>query len=116
MKDLVPENWKKLIHYHYSEAERLASAVVEKKARAILRQHPNLDEFVMAMGGWFFTKKDKDATGYSMILHESSGDHCPKYMTGIRNFIDEWDDVLKTTGEPMRFTANGEKVTEWGAR
>ena len=48
------------IRFHYMEAVRKAEALVEKMARDILRQHKNLDEFVMAMGGGaFFCLKEK---------------------------------------------------------
>ena len=101
----------KSINYHYQKAADMALAVVEKKARAILRQHSNLDEFIMCMGGWCFTRKDKDATGYSMIIHESEKDEGPKYMAGLRKFIDEWDPYLRMTGAPMRFRAEGKWIS-----
>ena len=99
-----------------AEANNIASQIVEQKARQILLEHPNLDEFIMGMGGWFFTRKDKDHTGESMIIHECDTDECPKYMIGLQNFIDQWDNDLHVTGELMRFTAKGKKITEWGGK
>lgn len=106
--------WRKALSYHYDKAVGLSLVIVENKARAILQQHSNLDEFIMCMGGWFFTSKRKDTRGQAIIIDPYDDIHrCPKYMTGLRRFIDEWDDYLKITGESVRFTANGEKITDW---
>ena len=101
------------MNYHYTKAADMAQISVEKKARAILRHHPNLDEFIMAMGGWVFTRKDKDNSGCSMVIHACMTDKVPKYMKGLQNFIDEWDGVLRMTGYPMRFTAEGDIKKDW---
>lgn len=104
--------------HHYQQASEAASALVEEQARAILRKHPNLHEFVMAMGGWFFTaKKSQDRSllpGEHAMIHPTDY-HAPRYITNSRlaNFITEWDPYLKVTGEPMRFTADGPVVREW---
>ena len=88
---------------HYLKAHDMAMATVEKKARAILSKHPNLDEFIMAMGRWNFTYKTESDSYYGQ----------PKYMKGLDKFINEWDDVLKLTGDPVRFTAIGETRKDW---
>jgi hypothetical protein len=31
----------------------------------------------------------------------------------LANVFREWDNIFKLTGEPMRFTATGKKVTDW---
>lgn len=98
----------------YLEAADNASVFVEEQARAILKKHPNLHEFVMAMGGWFFTvKKSQHGSllpGEHAVLHDN-----PSYIKNSRlaNFIAEWDEYLKITGEPMRFTADGPTVRNW---
>lgn len=92
----------KEIKMHYNAAEKIASEEVQRLARKILREHPNLHEFIMGMGSAFFTDKYRNV--------KSSG---YEYMAPLFDLIDEWDCVLKITGEPMRFTASGEKVTMW---
>lgn len=104
------------IALYYHQSAQIALDLVEKRARAILRQHPNLDEFIMGMGIWFFTRKvgTKDEKGIVIeewmnnIVHEPLA-----YMKPVADLIDEWDEYLKITGEPMRFTANGPVVREW---
>lgn len=105
---------EKEIENLYVKASDNASVFVEEQARAILKKHPNLHEFVMAMGSWFFTtKRSKDRTllpGEHAVLHDE-----PSYIKNSRlaSFIAEWDEYLKITGEPMRFTADGPVVRNW---
>jgi hypothetical protein len=98
---------KNTVAYHYNKANELAINKIKYMARTILFKHNNLDEFVMGMGGWFFTDKS------SCIIHSSNSNICPKYMTGLRNFISKWDTELKLTGTLMRFTAKGKVITGW---
>ena len=93
----------KQIEYYLAEAEKLASEKVKRLARAILKKNKNLNEFVMGMGTWFFVHKDGrncDESDY-------------KSLQEFSDFIREYDNILKITGEPMRFTAEGEKITNW---
>lgn len=92
------------IWMHYEQAVNTALDTIERLARAILRQHTNLDEFIMGMGVASFTRKDGE---------ESLGMGDRSYLQRLREFIDEWDEVLRLTGHPMRFTADGPKITEW---
>jgi hypothetical protein len=96
------------ISYHISRAEKLASKTVEQKAKAILRQHPNLKEFIMGNGSWYFTDKNRNVKHGDNIMGDGV-----KYTQGLQNFIERWDDILHITGEPMRFTATGKKITDW---
>lgn len=88
----------------YDEARSQALCELERIARECLRENPELNEFVMAMGNWIFTTKPD---GY--VYAEAPGGE----FVDLEEHIDEWDDVLKLTSEPMRFTANGEVVREW---
>ena len=95
---------------YYKKAEKTASEVVEKMARQILREHPELDRFVMAMGTYFFVdKNDNNIDTFDSIV----SDDLEKAFEPLNTFIGEWDDVLKITGEAMTFTADGIKITEW---
>lgn len=102
---------------YYEKAEKTASEVVEKMARKILREHPELNEFVMAMGTYFFTYKDggnldpissKMNSSYNYVYYDTE-----PFLKPLNDFIGEWDSRLKITGDAMRFTANGIKVTDW---
>ena len=89
---------------------REASLLIEGKARKILAAHTNLDEFVMAMGGWLFTKKS--GKEYISTVYRED---VPYYVRAFMRMMDEFDDMeLKVTGESMRFTAAGPIVTTWG--
>lgn len=84
-------------------------ALIETKARAILAAHPNLDEFVMAMGGWLFTKH-----GSKDNISTVDRERMPVFMKSFVRMMDEFDDLeIKVTGEPMRFTAIGPTVKNW---
>jgi hypothetical protein len=87
-----------------------ALALVENRARKILRSHSNLDEFVMGMGGWLFSRH---GSGDSISDIELS--HIPAYVLSFKKMMDEFSDMdLRVTGEPMRFTADGPVVRMWG--
>ena len=95
---------------HYNKACELASLKVEQIARQILVEHKELDEFIMAMGSYFFTykskkRKDEHLSGYT--------EDSEPFLRPLNDFISEWDNYLKITGDAMRFTATGVKVTDW---
>lgn len=92
------------IHGRLMEIDRLALKFVEAEARKILEKHSNLTEFVMGMGAVYFLDENGD------IIYDE-----PKYIeeSNLRKFIDKWDNDLKLSGHPMRFTAKGFVVTNW---
>jgi hypothetical protein len=92
----------KIIKLFYNAARRQALRLVETRARAILATDPELHEFIMAMGIWTFTRKHDGETMQTRTQFDS-----------VRELIDEWDEVLKLTGEPMRFTAKGHRRRTW---
>lgn len=85
----------------HSQASAIASAEVIRLARKILKANSDLEEFIMGMGTWFFSNKDGD--------NVSTG---PEFKE-LDDFISEWDETIRITGEPMRFTANGEIRRDW---
>lgn len=109
------------IQEHYSKACEIASNVVEKMARQILSEHKELDEFIMAMGSYFFTYTDKKRQedhlqAYTQKMNknwEYYYDDSQDFLKPLNKFIGEWDNYLKITGEGMRFTATGVKETDW---
>ena len=103
---------------HYQIAMDKSSEVVEKMARQILIEHPELDEFIMAMGSYFFTYKDsKEHLNPTTQKMNSSYRYeytdTEPFLKPMNDFIREWDGVLKITGDAMRFTATGDKITDW---
>lgn len=56
----------------------------------------------MSMGCWGFTGKNGD------ILHDEL-----HYMSPVVRLLKKWDEILKLTGEPMRFTATGPVIRNW---
>lgn len=93
----------------YMQAFESAIELVELEARNILRKNKSLDEFVMAMGSASFTTKKKKGTPYYDIVDLGKN---PSFKR-LNDFINQWDSYLKITGEAMRFTANGPKITDW---
>lgn len=101
------------------KAVKPAIAEAERMARNILVRHPALEEFVMGMGGWFFTtsaKTRRDYLGngvYSEFRSEILDGKDRKYFAPMVKFMEKWDYDLKLTGTAMRFTATGKKITDW---
>lgn len=93
------------VRKHMRDATRIAVELVEGHARRILRTHANLDEFVMGMGRAFFTLKGDDKTNLDTDER--------RYFKPIDDLLHEFDQELHITGIPMRFTADGPKITNW---
>lgn len=90
------------IEAHYDKACAIAEKEVERLARAILKRHPSLKEFVMGMGIWGFWDKN-----------DNSVDADDRRVRSLARFISKWDRFLYLSGSPMRFTADGPVVTYW---
>lgn len=83
-----------------NEACVIAVSEIERLARIRLNNNKKLGEFIMAMGSYFFTLKNGE------VVHDFKDKK-------IDSIINEFDDFLKITGTPMRFTANGKKIEDW---
>jgi hypothetical protein len=95
----------KEISFHLDRAATLARAEVERLARKLLREHPNLEAFIMAMGLATFSVKGQ---ADSLALYER------KYFKPLEDFIVKWDSALGLTGDPMWIEGpDGEIKTEW---
>lgn len=99
------------IQSHIDTAEKLALKEVEYRARKILVEHPTLSEFTMGMGTWNFQPEQNRS--HMRFPIGGMFDNTPQYMKGLANFINKWDDTLKLTGIPMRFTATGKIHRDW---
>jgi hypothetical protein len=87
------------VQHHYDKARAAALFLVEKIARQALREHPEYIEFCMSMGCWGFV----DQKMYSWM----------EVSEPLLDLFEKWDDSLKLSGEPMRFTADGPVRREW---
>ena len=85
------------------EARRLALEWVENEARRLLKQNSWLTEFIMAMGGATFRTREDRLLDVDMVT----------IADDLADFIRKFDDSLGITGEPMRFTKDGPKITVW---
>lgn len=94
----------KVLEGHEVAMSRLALKFIEAEARKFLREHNNYNEFLMAMGQWFFTDKKGNVV---------DNERLPISANVLRDFIEEWDERLKLTGAPMRFTASGKMRRDW---
>ena len=101
----------------YIEMEQIASMEVERLARDILKKNKSLHEFIMGMGVYYFKNNkgeivDVEKSDYSVNGGYSYSVAKPSFRL-LYDFIGEWNEILKITGESMRFTATGEKITDW---
>lgn len=115
LKKCTMKKLNKKITALHEEIDRLLEARIEELARMKLRSNKNLKEFVMAMGTAFFIDKegsivDIDEEVYSNYNYISKP---AKGFKQIYDFLLEYDHTYKVTGNPMRFTAEGPKITEW---
>lgn len=118
MKDKDINEKSKELDRLTNELSDLVVARVEQIARRILQTHPNLNEFVMCMGTYFFTdKKTNDVistyqeqmnSNYNYYQEDTYG-----YFASLNRFIEKYDKTLKITGNPMRFTATGKTIKNW---
>lgn len=99
----------------HTQAQHAALSVVAQRARKILVTHPHLDEFVMGMGTWFFTRKLGTKDDLNMPVRKGKNDIAERcrYMVPVGDFIDDWDHCFSLTGTPIRLRATGPVVTNW---
>jgi hypothetical protein len=72
----------------------------------------------MGMGTYFFVGQDGQIVEHEDRHYHKNGNHPYTYTAKawakpLVDFIDEWDEHFKLTGEPMRFTAEGEVVGDF---
>ena len=101
---ITNQNDINIINAYLKKAASIGLNVIEKTARNILLKHTNLEWFVMAMGTAFFV--DKQGNTYNTY-------NSKEYMNPVWDILDEFDRILFLSGNPMKFTATGEKITNW---
>jgi hypothetical protein len=98
------KSYLKEIEGHYNLASAAAEKELIRLARRAMRKSPVLIEFVMGMGTWFFVDKNDD------YIHEDDSRMC---VRDVSDFMEEWDEVFKLTGNLMRFSVDSEVVRNW---
>lgn len=105
------------------QAIDIAEKAVIDAAREILSRHPELHEFIMAMGGWSFTLNHNHDCYWDASNCDNGDEYwgdeegdvvftCPEAIREFSEFIDKFSDV-NITGSPMRFTATSAVKTKW---
>lgn len=89
----------------FEELEKMALHELERRARVAMRRDPSAVEFVMGMGAVFFRMKNGKDADYTTSRPA---------LRPVFDLLAEWDDYLHLTGTPMRFTADGPVIKEWG--
>lgn len=84
----------------------IASDHIKRLAMQVLKSNSRkCDEFVMAMGTFFFSLK-----GEVLWNHEAES---LKGYQELDDFVSEWDGILHCTGEAMTFKKDGKITTDW---
>ena len=131
MKDDVKQAIEK-INALVADADDRAIYLIKKEARRILREDPNLDEFIMAMGSCFFTIKEGGAYDPDTMTDEEweewmdSDEYVYSYKGIIDNdpkhpfqkeffdMVDDFNEQFSVCGYPVRFKAETKEVHNWG--
>ena len=92
----------------FNKASDMAIVVIESEAKAILNKRPELDEFIMAMGSFFFTTKKAINSSPNKIIDEEDLNEPEFYK-----MVWELNEKFNCCGYPTRFTATGEKINDW---
>ena len=90
-----------------------AVEIAEHLARKVLKRCPYLDEFVMGMGMASFSKKNPLFHPDGLPLDDHNEREHNQHSAPFFEFIERWDDIFKITGDAMRFTRDGAKITDW---
>lgn len=91
------------IRLYQERIDNISKRLVQREAREIMRKHPNLVEFVMAMGACMFMDK------YNTIVELESR----AYLKEFNELVMWLNDACMVSGNPMRFTVDGPVVTDW---
>lgn len=87
----------------HHEAFKRALEFILREAVHLMQQHPRLQEFCMAMGGWSFHDRKGEPVNTKYI-----------YKSPLCRLISEWDDYLHLTGYGVKVYSNGNVLTDWG--
>jgi len=97
-----------------NEAYEIAEAEVIRLAQEHLAEHPELDEFVIAMGTCFFTMKEqvvRDNPAGGDWANDNTID--VEFDSELFNFIADYDNTFGLSGMGIKFRLGGEIVRDW---
>ncbi len=116
----------------FDRASDLAVQAVVNEAREILKADDGLHEFIMAMGGCFFTIKDGgkydalntmdddeyddwcESDEYVNVHHGIIDNVATDFQQEFFDNVDDLNEKFNVMGYPTRFTATSKEVHEWG--
>lgn len=85
-------NAQKIIEQAYSKAASVALKELERMARDLMHEHC-FNIFCLGMGTWCFWDEERNQI-----------DDSDERVADFQSFIDEWDEILKLTGCPLKLT------------
>lgn len=98
----------KKIDRFLAQASKVGRDEIERMARAILAGRNPATSFCMAMGGAAFYDKKGEP------LDSFAGGHTPRWLARFEEFIEEYDQALRLTGNPMKIDgAEAPVITDW---
>ena len=101
-KNNTMESLKILLKKREEVDKKIYDFLIEKvrqKARAILSNNKNLDEFTMCMGVYFFSNKGEIQYGYENKFFD--------------DFMSKYDGDEKLTAFAMSFKKGGKEINHW---
>jgi hypothetical protein len=105
------------IQKHIELAREIALNEVIRMARQIMKEHKNLKWFYLSMGSYFFDDKFGETIGTNDQTMNNNYEYNIvdkyKYFKSLNEFMLDWDNELKLSGEGIRFTATGKIETDW---
>lgn len=104
------ETTSELIQKYLDKADELAeNEVIRLATEVLIKNSAVVEEFIMAMGSFFFTSKQDQGYNWSLEYEIKS-------LIGgeeLWDFIIEWDNQLKITGNPIRFSLESRVKRDW---
>ncbi len=98
---------------HHDDARKLAMTEVIRLARKIMKANPTFTCWICAMGRCVFYETTPETEDECAKDNAPLRDNDPRALELI-DFVDEWDNTLKLTGEGCRLDSHdGELVTDW---
>ena len=100
----------------YNEARKIALDELIAQALKILNQYKeDYEECIIAMGEIYFTLKRDKYPNHNFLFEDLYCDNelTHRYFKPLADIIERWDDLLKLTGEGIRFKANGVLRYNW---
>lgn len=108
-------NANAIISQYVKLANETALREVERLARKTMRDNPEIEVFVMAMGSATFhlSKEHMESPEYEGDSFGHVDDEDPRAKEFF-DFLEEWNEMFHITGNPMKIKgATGKLVTDW---